>query len=80
VLRKRQVASKLRDGRWYQSVNAAAPAGGSGNKGPHGRLIRPFADLDADFCNEIGPLLPYRAAQRMVASLDASAAAWQLEH
>jgi len=35
VLRKRRVALKLRGGRWYQSVTAAAPPGASGKNEPH---------------------------------------------
>jgi hypothetical protein len=53
MLRERPVVSKLRGGRQYQSVTAAAPTGASGNKGHTNVRKCPFADLTADSCNKI---------------------------
>ena len=68
ALRERQVALKLRGGRWYQRVTAAAPTGASGSKRPAADIQKnsaaDHAHLHGDFCNKIGTDLPTSALQR----------------
>jgi len=45
---------KLRGGRWYQSVTAAAPPGASGKNEPHHIAAAATTNLFPDFYNKIG--------------------------
>ena len=63
VLRERRVAFKLRGGRRYQSVAAAAPTGASGKRGPHRRSPRDT------------PAILYRLLQRNLPGSDSCSAA-----
>jgi MFS superfamily sulfate permease-like transporter len=52
------IASKLRRGRRYQSVAAAAPTGAGGRKGVATALPASRTARGGDFCNKIGTRLP----------------------